>query len=206
MSRKAEQSEATRAALVAAGRALFTEREYSQVGTEEIVRRAKVTRGALYHHFKDKRDLFRAAHEQVEEEMVAAIVAAMEGAADPGELLVAGARRFLDLCLDPTWTQIPLIDAPSVLGWREWREVDMRHGLGLISAGLQGGMDAGVLRVQPVLPLAHVLLAALSEAGLMVATAPDPPAARAEVEPTILGMIESLRAAPGGAATRPSAR
>ena len=206
MSRKAEQSEATRAALVAAGRALFTEREYSQVGTEEIVRRAKVTRGALYHHFKDKRDLFRAAHEQVEEEMVAAIVAAMEGAADPVELLVAGARRFLALCLDPTWTQIPLIDAPSVLGWREWREVDMRHGLGLISAGLQGGMDAGVLRVQPVLPLAHVLLAALSEAGLMVATAPDPQAARAEVEPTILGMIESLRAAPGGAATRPSAR
>ena len=206
MSRKAEQSEATRAALVAAGRALFTEREYSQVGTEEIVRRAKVTRGALYHHFKDKRDLFRAAHEQVEEEMVAAIVAAMEGVTDPVELLVAGARRFLELCLDPTWTQIPLIDAPSVLGWREWREVDMRHGLGLISAGLQGGMDAGVLRVQPVLPLAHVLLAALSEAGLMVATAPDPPAARAEVEPTILGMIESLRAAPGGAATRPSAR
>lgn len=196
MSRKAEQSEATRAALVAAARALFTERDYSQVGTEEIVRRAQVTRGALYHHFKDKRDLFRSAHEQVEEEMVAAIVAAMEGATDPVELLVAGARRFLDLCLDPTWTQIPLIDAPSVLGWREWREVDMRHGLGLISAGLQGGMDAGVLRVQPVLPLAHMLLAALSEAGLMVATATDPSATRKEVEPTILGMIESLRAAP----------
>jgi AcrR family transcriptional regulator len=196
MSRKSEQSEATRAALVAAARALFTQRDYSQVGTEEIVRRAKVTRGALYHHFKDKRDLFRAAHEQVEEEMVAAIVAAMEGVTDPVELLAAGARRFLDLCLDPTWTQIPLIDAPSVLGWREWREVDMRHGLGLISAGLQGGMDAGVLRVQPVLPLAHMLLAALSEAGLIVATAADPAAAREEVEPTILGMIESLRATP----------
>lgn len=198
MSRKAEQSEATRAALVAAARTLFTEREYSQVGTEEIVRRARVTRGALYHHFKDKRDLFRAAHEQVEEEMVAAIVAAMEGATDPVELLVAGARRFLDLCLDPTWTQIPLIDAPSVLGWREWREVDMRHGLGLISAGLQAGMDAGVLRVQPVLPLAHMLLAALSEAGLMVATATDPRATRKEVEPTILRMIASLRADPPG--------
>ena len=198
MSRKAEQSEATRAALVAAARTLFTEREYGRVGTEEIVRRARVTRGALYHHFKDKRDLFRAAHEQVEEEMVAAIVAAMEGATDPVDLLVAGARQFLDLCLDPTWTQIPLIDAPSVLGWREWREVDMRHGLGLISAGLQGGMDAGVLRVQPVLPLAHMLLAALSEAGLMVATATDPNATRKEVEPTILGMIESLRADPAG--------
>ena len=198
MSRKTEQSEVTRAALVAAARTLFTEREYSGVGTEEIVRRASVTRGALYHHFKDKRDLFRAAHEQVEEEMVAAIVAAMEGATDPVELLVAGARRFLDLCLDPTWTQIPLIDAPSVLGWREWREVDMRHGLGLISAALQGGMDAGVLRVQPVIPLAHMLLAALSEAGLMVATAADPGATREQVEPTVLGMIESLRADPAG--------
>lgn len=201
MSRKAEQSEVTRAALVASARALFTEREYAQVGTEEIVRRARVTRGALYHHFEDKRDLFRAAHEQVEEEMVAAILAAMDGAGDPVELLVAGARRFLDLCMDPAWTQIPLIDAPSVLGWREWRETDMRHGLGLISAGLQGGMDEGALRVQPVRPLAHMLLASLGEAGLMVATAADPPATREEVETTILGMIDSLRVPPDASAT-----
>jgi AcrR family transcriptional regulator len=190
---RSERSEATRAALVAAARELFTERGYSAVGTEEIVRRARVTRGALYHHFADKRDLFRAAHEEVEEEMVAAIAEAMQGATDPVALLVAGARRFLDLCLDEEWTRIPLIDAPSVLGWKEWREVDMRYGLGLMTAGLQGAMDAGALRPQPVGPLGHVLLAALGEAGLMVATSEDPAATRAEVEATLLGLIESLR-------------
>lgn len=93
-------------------RELFTERGHVDVGTEEIVRQANVTRGALYHHFTDKRDLFRAVHEQVEQDMVASIGEAMEGIRDPVELLVAANRRFLDLCTDPNWTRIPLIDPP----------------------------------------------------------------------------------------------
>jgi len=190
----AERSAATRAALIAAARALFTERGYGGVGTEEIVRRARVTRGALYHHFEDKRDLFRAAHEQVEEELVGEIVAAMAGVEDPVELLLTGARRFLDICTDPNWTRIPLIEAPSVLGWEEWREIDMRYSLGLITAGLEGGMDAGALRRQPVRPLAHVLLASMGEAGLMIATAEDPQAERTEVEATLVALIGALAA------------
>lgn len=189
----AERSAATRAELVRVARELFTERGYVDVGTEEIVRRANVTRGALYHHFSDKRDLFRAVHEQVEEDMVASIVAAMEGIKDPVELLVAANRRFLDLCTDPSWTRIPLIDAPSVLGWREWREVDMRYGLGMATAALSAAMDAGALRPAPIRPLAHLLLASMGEAGLMIATAEDPVAERAYVEPTLTGLIEALR-------------
>ena len=189
----AERSAATRAELIRAARELFTERGYVDVGTEEIVRQANVTRGALYHHFSDKRDLFRAVHEQVEQDMVAAIGAAMEGTDDPVELLVAANRRFLDLCTDPNWTRIPLIDAPSVLGWTEWRAVDMRYGLGLATAALTAAMDAGAVRRVPVRPLAHILLAAMGEAGLMIATAEDPSAERAEVEPTLVGLVESLR-------------
>ena len=189
----AERSAATRAELVRVARELFTERGYVDVGTEEIVRRANVTRGALYHHFADKRDLFRAVHEQVEQDMVAAIGEAMEGIQDPVELLVAANRRFLDLCTDPNWTRIPLLDAPSVLGWSEWRGVDMRYGLGLATAALTAAMDAGTIRRVPVRPLAHILLAAMSEAGLMIATAEDPAAERSEVEPTLVGLIESLR-------------
>ncbi len=189
----AERSAGTRAALIGAARELFTERGYAEVGTEEIVRRAQVTRGALYHHFADKRALFRAVHEAVEEEMVAAIVTAMEGVEDPVELLLVGTRRFLDLCMEPKWTRIPLMDAPSVLGWAQWREIDQRYGLGIVAGGLTLAMDAGALRSQPVRPLAHILLASMGEAALMIASAEDPEAVRAEVETTLAGLIEALR-------------
>jgi AcrR family transcriptional regulator len=193
---KAEQGEATRATILRAARELFTEHGYGGVGTEEIVRRAKLTRGALYHHFADKKDLFRAVHEQIEGEVMEAIGAQMAAAeADPFALLVVGTRAYLDVCTDPAITRVTLVDAPSVLGWEEWREIDMRHGLGIVIAGLQGGMDAGVLRPQPVRPLAHLMLGAMGEAGMVIANAADPEAARAEVEPALLGLLDGLRVA-----------
>ena len=192
---KAEQGEATRAALMRAARELFTEHGYGGVGTEEIVRRARVTRGALYHHFADKKDLFRAVHEQIEGEVMEAIGAEMAaGDADPFALLVVGTHAYLDVCTDPAITRVTLVDAPSVLGWEEWREIDMRHGLGIVIVGLQGGMDSGVLRPQPVRPLAHLLLGAMGEAGMVIANSPDPEAARAEIEPALLGLLDGLRA------------
>src|SRR3712207_2919515 len=106
--RRAEQAEGTRAALIDAARALFAERGYAAVGTEEIVRAAKVTRGALYHHFEDKRDLFRAVHEDVERDLVGGIGEAIAGIEDPYELLVTGLRSFLDGCTDPAVIQIAL--------------------------------------------------------------------------------------------------
>jgi len=191
---KAEQGEATRATILRAARELFTERGYGGVGTEEIVRRAKLTRGALYHHFTDKKDLFRAVHEQIEGEVMEAIGAQMAAAeADPLELLIVGTRAYLDVCTDPAITRVTLVDAPSVLGWEEWREIDMRHGLGIVIAGLQGGMDAGVLRRQPVRPLAHLMLGAMGEAGMVIANAVDPEAARAEVELALIGLLDGLR-------------
>ncbi len=193
MATKEERAQATRTALLQAARDLFTEHGYAAVGTEEIVRRAKVTRGALYHHFTDKRDLFRAVHEQMEGEIVSAIAATMDPQADPLEALKTGTRAFLDACMDPAHARVNLLDAPSVLGWAEWREIDMRHGLGLVSAGLQGGMEAGVLREQPVRPLAHLLLAAMGEAALMIANSPDPQATRDEMELSLLELLDGLR-------------
>jgi AcrR family transcriptional regulator len=194
--KRAEQSGATRATLLAAARALFAERGYAAVGTEEIVRSAQVTRGALYHHFEDKRDLFRAVHEELEAEMVASIAADMEaaGAPDSFELLIAGVRSFLDTCTDPSFAQIALLDAPTVLGWAEWREIDARHGLGLVTAGLQGAMDAGALERQDVRPLAHLMLGALGEAAMVIAHADDPVAERRAVEPAVLSLLDGLRA------------
>jgi len=194
--RKAEQTEATRSALIAVARELFAQRGYAGVGTEEIVQRARVTRGALYHHFRDKKDLFRAVHEQLEGELAQTIGARLaDGPADdPIALLRLGVRAFLDECMDPALARIALVDAPSVLGWQEWRRVDEKYALGLVMAGLEGGMAAGAMRAQPVKPLAHLILGALSEAGMLIANADDPKAAREAVEPPLLALLEGLRA------------
>lgn len=194
---KAERAETTRTALLVAAQELFTEHGYGGIGTEEIVRRAKVTRGALYHHFTDKRDLFGAVHEHVEAEVVGMIAAKVAGIDDPAEVIEVGTRAFLDVCTDPSITRITLVDAPSVLGWERWREVDMRYGLGLVIAALERGMDAGVLRPGPVRPLAHLFLGAMGEAGMVIANASDPVAARAEIEPALFSLIAGLKAAPG---------
>ena len=193
MSTRDAQAERTRRDLLRVARELFVERGYARVGTEEIVARAGLTRGALYHHFPDKRALFAAVHEQLEQELVAGIAATISEVADPVERLEAGIRSFLDACTDRQWTRITLLDAPTVLGWATWREIDQRYGLGLVSAALAQAMDSGALIRQPVRPLAHIMIGALGEAALLIANAEDPDVARAEVEPILMLLVRSLR-------------
>jgi len=189
-----DRGEATRDALIAAARALFAEHGYAGVGTEEVVRRAGVTRGALYHYFRDKQDLFRAVFEQTEAEIMQTIIARVEGLTDPMEELVVGVRAFLDACGDPTLMRIGLRDAPGVLGWEEWREIGNRHGLGLVTGALGWAMDEGQIARTDVRTLAHLLLAALAEASLLIASADDPRTARDEVEGTLMLLLDGLRA------------
>jgi AcrR family transcriptional regulator len=187
------RGDATRERLVGAARELFAQRGYADVGTEEIVARAGVTRGALYHHFADKRDLFRAVHEELEEALMADIGARVDVVEDPWELIVAGVRAYLDACVDPAVMRIALLDAPAVLGWAQWREVEARYSLGLVMGALQNGMDTAVLAPRPVPPLAHLLLGALAEAGMVIANADDPATARQEVEAPLIALLEGLR-------------
>ncbi len=119
---KAAQREATVAALVAAARALFAERGYADVGTEEIVQRAGVTRGALYHHFKGgKEDLFRAVLIEVSAETTARVLAAANAARDPWDELVRGIEAFLDASA-PGGAADRAVDGPAMLGWDVWRK------------------------------------------------------------------------------------
>ena len=186
-------AEQTRERLLTVAHDLFAERGYAAVGTEEFVARAGVTRGALYHHFRDKQDLFRAVFERLEARIIGAIAAQMQSVADPWELMVAGVRAFLDACTEPAVLRIALLDAPAVLGWHEWREIDARYGLGLVSFGLRNAMDQGVFREQEVAPLAHLLVGAMAEAGMMIADSEDPEATRRQVEPPLLAMLAGLR-------------
>jgi AcrR family transcriptional regulator len=194
-----EQAEATRAALLEAARALFAQRGYAAVGTEEIVRRARVTRGALYHHFRGKEDLFRAVVEDVERELterIAAEALAIE-AVDPWAALRGGARAFLAASAEPEVQRIIMLDAPAVLGWEAWREIGERYGLGLVEGVLEAAMEAGALARQPARPLAHVLIGALDEAAMYVARADDVAGAREEMAGTIDRLLEGLRQVSG---------
>jgi AcrR family transcriptional regulator len=191
---KAEQSEATRAALIATARALFADRGYAAVGTEEIVRATGVTRGALYHHFSGKRELFRAVYEAVERQLVERIAAsAMSSAGDPLQALQAGAEAFLDACEDPAVQRIALVDAPSVLGWEQWRAIGLQYGFGLVQGTVQAAMDAGLIDPQPVRPLAHLLLGAIDEGAMLVARADDGGETRRQVGASMARFLEALR-------------
>jgi AcrR family transcriptional regulator len=190
---RAERAEVTRGELMRVARELFAQRGYGGVGTEEIVRRARVTRGALYHHFRDKRDLFRAVHEELEQGLVETITAQIAGIEDPIELLETATRAFLDACTDRAMIQIALVDAPNVLGWSEWREIDAKHGLGLTTAGLDLAMQAGAIRRQDTRVLGHLVLGALGEAAMLIGHSDNPGAAREEVEGPLLSLLQGLR-------------
>jgi AcrR family transcriptional regulator len=192
---KAAQSEATRAALIATARALFADRGYAGVGTEEIVRAAGVTRGALYHHFAGKRELFEAVYEDVERQLVEQIAAsAISSATDPLEALHAGAQAFLDACEDPAVQRIALVDAPSVLGWEQWREIGLRYGFGLVRSTVEAAMDAGLIERQPVDALSHLLLGAIDEGAMLIARADDGGTTREEVGATVKRLLDALPA------------
>jgi AcrR family transcriptional regulator len=191
--RKAQQSESTRAELVAVARRLFAERGFAATPTEELVREAGMTRGALYHHFKDKRALFEAVFEDVEQSLMAQIGAAADPNANAWERLLGACDTFLDSCLERDVQQIVLVDGPSVLNWDRWREIEERYALGAVEAMLQASIDAGFLRAQPVAPLAHLVLAAVNEAGLVIAKSADVRAAREQVGASLRGLLEGLR-------------
>jgi AcrR family transcriptional regulator len=180
---QAARSAATRDALIAAARRLFAERGYGEVGTEEIVRAAGVTRGALYHHFADKTELFAAVFEALETEVAARIAAAGAAEPDPDPIAVmrAAVAGWLDACADPEVHRIMLIDAPSVLGWERWTEISNRYNMGLAQALLAQAMEMGRIAEQPVAPLGHTIIGAVREAAMYLARADDQAAARRDV-------------------------
>jgi AcrR family transcriptional regulator len=174
---------------------LFAERGYAGVGTEEIVRTAGVTRGALYHHFAGKKELFEAVYEDVERQLVEQIAAsAISSATDPLAALHAGAQAFLDACEDPAVQRIALVDAPSVLGWEQWREIGLRYGFGLVRATVEAAMDAGLIERQPIDALSHLLLGAIDEGAMLIARADDRGTTREEVGATVKRLLEALPA------------
>ncbi len=190
---KADQSEATRRALVDAGRRLFAKRGYADTYTDELAQRAGVTRGALYHHFRRKEDLFRAVYEDVERELMEKIMDRIVHL-DAWERLRVGVEAFLEFCLDPAVQRITVLDAPSVLGWDAWREIDSKYGYGwLLRASLKAAMEAGAIEMQPVEPLAAFIFGGLMEGAMLIARSDDPDTTRRGIAETAELLLRGVR-------------
>jgi AcrR family transcriptional regulator len=195
---QAERSAVTRAALVQAARPLFAEHGFAGVGTETIVAAAGVTRGALYHQFGGKTQLFEAVYEAIEEDLARGLgeMIAGAGVSDPLEVMNLGVDAWLDACREQEVQQVVLLDGPSVLGWARWREIGMRYALGLMEGMLSHAIEVGRIPEQPVGALAHVLVGALDEAGLYIARAQDQPAASEEMRTVIATLVAGLAQPP----------
>jgi AcrR family transcriptional regulator len=187
--------EGARDALVDAATQLFVEQDYAEVSTEDILIRAGVSRGALYHHFPGKLDLFRAVYEATEARAVERVGQAALAAAGPYEALVLASRAYLrEAETSIELRRIGIMQSRAVLGWEGWREVASRLGLALTEAALGAAMDAGEIRRRDLKTTSHMMLGALIEGATLVATAEGPTAVRKEVEQVIMDLLEGLRA------------
>src|SRR2546423_11437934 len=123
-SRREDYSESTRSALVNSAVELFTKRGYAGTSLDEVARRARVTKGALYHHFSGKQALFEAAFEQVESRVMGRLEEIMRGPEPPFDRALRGLREFISSCLDPAYQRIAIHEAPVVMGWERWRAAE----------------------------------------------------------------------------------
>jgi AcrR family transcriptional regulator len=171
--KRAAQGRATRGQLIEVATGLFAEHGYEGTSIEAVLTAAGVSRGALYHHFAGKEALFTAVLEAVSERITAQLTEVIRGCTDPVDAVRTGALGWIDLAGDPVIQRIMLVDAPSVLGWEQWRAMDEGRTVGAMRAMLQAVSDTGRLPGELVDPFAHMILAALDEAALVVARAPD---------------------------------
>ncbi|MDP0396553.1 TetR/AcrR family transcriptional regulator [Tsukamurella strandjordii] len=191
---QAERTSATRSALIGAARRLFAEHGYAGVGTQAIVDAAGVTRGALYHQFGDKRGLFEAVFDELEEKTIGAAAAAVlaAGELDPVETMLVAIDGFMDAIADPGITRITMIDAPAVLGWDGWRARGEKYGIAVIESLIVRAIDQGTVAPQPTRAVAHVLLGMLDESALYVTRADDRDAALAEIRSAMARVVRGL--------------
>lgn len=202
---RAEQVRQTRAALIAAGRRLFGREGFAATSVEDLASEARVTTGALYHHFPTKTALFETVFLEVHRELLAESAAAGEGSSDLVEVLVAGFDAFLDAVLKPEVQQIVVTDGPAVLGLARFTELDERDAFGEIVMVLTAANEAGQLSVEEPEVLARLLLGALTRGATLIAGSQDPAATRDAVARSVRAVLLGLGPSPSpGRRRRPS--
>ncbi|OQO89294.1 TetR family transcriptional regulator [Saccharomonospora piscinae] len=192
-SRRDDYSESTRGALLDSAVALFTERGYAGTSLDEIARRSRVTKGALYHHFSGKQAIFEAAFDVVETEVKGRLEKILRGSQPPWDRALAGLRDFIAACLDPAYQRIALHEAPVVMGWQRWRDAEDRYSFGLIKEALQDLIDAGDVAAVPVDVTSRLLFGALCGAATDIANSAEPERVGAEIEQVVVALLHQVR-------------
>jgi AcrR family transcriptional regulator len=185
--------ESTRRSIVRAARRVFARKGYSATTLDAVVRLARVTTGALYHHFGSKKELFRAVAESIEIEIMQKVGSATRDIQDPWSRLVTGVFAMLDMCCEPDIRRIVFLDAPNVIGGAEWREIELKYGYGTMRQALTQLQAAGVIRPLPVSVLAPMLLGAMIEAANCLAAREDKTVALAEAKEAISVLLQAVR-------------
>jgi AcrR family transcriptional regulator len=191
-SRREEYAEATRTAIVDAAIERFSADGFAATSVDAIAEQARVTKGAVYHHFRDKSALFEAAFVATEEGLLAAITQRVAGIQGAWAIVEAGVDEFLVACGRPAFRRIALEDAPGALGWERWKQLEERYFLGLLVGALGSMADEGLVVVESVELTARVVLGALGEAGLAVGTASDPDAERRRASEVVIRLLRGL--------------
>jgi AcrR family transcriptional regulator len=189
--RRAAYSASTKRALIDVAEQRFTEAGYAAASLDAIVAGARVTKGALYHHFSGKRDLFAAVFAAEQVRISGAILAAAGRERDPWDAFEAGCRAFIEACQEPGVQRITLLDAPAALGWETIRELESGS-LKMMEQGIQQAIDAGSIEPRPVAPLAHFLFGSVCESAMVVARAIDQQAALDEALDELHRVLRSL--------------
>ncbi|WP_253769847.1 TetR/AcrR family transcriptional regulator [Goodfellowiella coeruleoviolacea] len=195
-SRRLEYSETTRQALVNSAVELFTRYGYADTSLDEVAKRARVTKGALYHHFSGKRGLFEAAFAEVETKVMGRLGEIVRGPGDPWESAIAGLRAYVEVCLEPAYQRIVVHEGPVVLGWERWRQAEEGFSFGVLRSAVENLVVSGELDDLPVEITTRLLFGALSSAATVIATSPDPRKASADVTRSIDRVVEGLRRRP----------
>jgi AcrR family transcriptional regulator len=193
---RAEQVARTRAELIGAGRRLFGQAGFSDTSVDELAREARVTTGALYHHFPNKTALFEAVFEQLHTELLEASARAASGAPDEVELLARGFEAFLDAVLQPDVQRIIITDAPAVLGLARFVELDERYAYMAIVEALSAARAAGRLRIDDPSTLARLLLGALTRGAMLIASSSEPEATRDQVGRAVRNLLGYMTGGP----------
>jgi AcrR family transcriptional regulator len=192
MNKRVDLGLETRRGIIETATRMFATVGYEATSIEALLEALKISRGALYHHFRSKDAVFEAVLEAVEEKLASDIVAAGRSIGDPVKALRAGCEAWLRLAQDPVIRQIVLIDAPAVVGWEKWREIDARYGFGLLKASLESVAGGGRVKKDQMGMLAHLLLAALIEAALLIARAQNPAAAMRTARVAVNKLVDGI--------------
>ncbi len=193
---KSEQSQSTIKKLLRVAMQEFSEKGYAGASTETIVKNAEVTRGALYHHFKNKQDLFHGVFRLAQQDIGARIELGVVNADNSWEELLFGCYGFLEACSEPILQQIVVIDAPSVLPWNSYREADTTNagsGLALLRECIEGLHQQRVIVSLPLDALTHLLSGAMDEAAVWVAQSDNPQKALKDAKLALTKLLEGIK-------------